>query len=355
MDGDFRAARWNGPPALLNQRVCTIKIRDEGSYDEGFLLYALPGYLNAIHDWTSSTTVKHLSSETIKEIPLPLPPLAEQRRIVAGIDEQISRLDAAERFLKGAAARLDSLRGQLVEGVAGRGNRVRVGDLLSEPLMNGRSVPTRAEGFPVLRLSALREGNVDLRQRKLGAWDKEGAASFLVRRGDFFVARGNGSLRLVGRGGLVSVEPDAVAFPDTLIRVCVDQEQLLPEFLRLIWNSKPVRSQIESVARTTAGIYKINQQDIRGIELHLPDIAEQRRLVAEVERQSSIFDSLARSIAIALSRAARLRQAVLAAAFGGNLVPQDPSDDRASVLLERIAAERAAAPTMRKREKATPA
>jgi len=70
MDGDFTVARWQGEDALLNQRVCRIRVKSDG-YDEKFLLIVLQPYLNAIHAETSSVTVKHLSSRTIGEIPLP--------------------------------------------------------------------------------------------------------------------------------------------------------------------------------------------------------------------------------------------------------------------------------------------
>jgi len=110
MDGDFRAARWGGLPALLNQRVCKLTVRDDDVYSSAFLLYVLPGYLDAIHAETSSVTVKHLSSRTIQDIPLPLPPIAEQHRIVAAIEEQFSRLEAANTSLASASKRLSALR-----------------------------------------------------------------------------------------------------------------------------------------------------------------------------------------------------------------------------------------------------
>ena len=74
MDGDFRVDRWHGPRALLNQRVCKLTVRNASLYSESFLRWVLPGYLDAVHRETSSVTVKHLSSETIKELPIPLPP-----------------------------------------------------------------------------------------------------------------------------------------------------------------------------------------------------------------------------------------------------------------------------------------
>lgn len=76
MDGDFNSGFWGPKTALLNQRVCKIS-PIEAFYDKRLLALALPGYLAAINANTPSVTVKHLSSRTIGEIGLPLPPAAE--------------------------------------------------------------------------------------------------------------------------------------------------------------------------------------------------------------------------------------------------------------------------------------
>ncbi|HIG76151.1 MAG TPA: restriction endonuclease subunit S [Bacteroidetes bacterium] len=109
MDGDFNSARWTGPDALLNQRVCKL-IVDEDHYAPRFLDFALPGYLNAIHRHTSSVTVKHLSSKSIRQIPLPVPPLAEQRRIVDALEAHFADLDAGVEALTRARRDLDRYR-----------------------------------------------------------------------------------------------------------------------------------------------------------------------------------------------------------------------------------------------------
>ena len=75
----------------------------------------------------------------------------------------------------------------------------------------------------------------------------------------------------------------------------------------------------------------------------LPPIAEQHRVVAEVERRLSLVQQTEVAVDANLRRAERLRQSVLKRAFEGRLVPQDPNDEPASVLLERIRAEREAA------------
>ena len=68
----------------------------------------------------------------------------------------------------------------------------------------------------------------------------------------------------MGSAGRVLDEPTPVAFPDTMIRVRLDPNVISADFFLWIWNSRTGRSQIETAARTTAGIYKINQDHVSG-------------------------------------------------------------------------------------------
>lgn len=104
MDGEFNIAKWGNEPALLNQRVCKITVKNN-LLDEKYLFHFLPKQLKLIEDITPFVTVKHLSVKKINEIKIPLPPLAEQQRIAAV-------LDTAECILKQretAIAKLDQL------------------------------------------------------------------------------------------------------------------------------------------------------------------------------------------------------------------------------------------------------
>ena len=330
---------------------------------------------------------------------MPLAPIAEQQRIVTALDERLSELDAAVASLERAERNLVRYRaavlaaacsGKLVPTEADLARRagrsyepadqllarilterrkantkaryeepvqpdasklpklpegwmwVCLDQILAEPLSNGRSVPDAADGFPVLRLTAIRGGAIDLRQHKIGQWTADQAHPFLVQAGDMLLSRGNGTLSLVGRGGVVPESPISVAFPDTMIRV--RRSELVDlGYLAMLWNSPLVRTQIEKEARTTAGIYKVNQAILERVYLPLAPVAEQVRIVAEVDRHLSRADALAASIAQSKRRAQRLRRAILAAAFQGRLVPQDPHDEPASVLLDRIRAQAATA------------
>lgn len=217
--------------------------------------------------------------------------------------------------------------------------------LLSEPLANGRSVPTAQPGeqsVHVLKLTAVRDARIDLEQAKLGAWPEGDASRFVVTQGDFLIVRGNGSRNLVGRAGVVGEVTKPVAYPDTLIRARFNADLVHVPFLAAIWNSRFIRHQIETTARTTAGIYKINQQDLERLSIAIPDLNLQKELFADWSDQESILSNVQLSIDRTNTRGNRLRQAILTKAFSGALVPQDPSDELASVILEHIRAQRGA-------------
>lgn len=109
MDGDFNLRRWQGPEGLLNQRVMRIKgWRSEIASD--FLVIPLQMILNQLHEQTSLSTVKHLSAKQVNSIFLPLPPLTEQHRIVAKVDELMSLCDELEL----AQAEREDLRSEVV-------------------------------------------------------------------------------------------------------------------------------------------------------------------------------------------------------------------------------------------------
>lgn len=120
MDGDFNATIWCSEPALLNQRVCKIEVQED-KYNKRFFYHALPGYLSAINANTSSVTVKHLSSRTLQDTLLPLPPLAEQKIIAEKLDTLLAQVDSTKARLEQIPQILKRFRqAVLEEAVSGR-------------------------------------------------------------------------------------------------------------------------------------------------------------------------------------------------------------------------------------------
>ena len=131
-----------------------------------------------------------------------------------------------------------------------------------------------------------------------------------------------------------------------------DTSAVQPEYFLLAWNSWTVRQQIENAARTTAGIYKINQGHIRGFVLPLPSIAEQAEIVRILNERLEAVDTLQAEMDANLARADALRQSILKKAFSGELVSQDPDDEPAQALLARIRASRVGDSTTKPRRRA---
>ncbi|SDE47611.1 restriction endonuclease subunit S [Belnapia rosea] len=108
MDGDFNLRRWRGPDALLNQRVMRINGWRCGITSE-YVRLPLQFVLDHLHGLTSQTTVKHLSAKQVNGIEIPLPPLAEQHRIVAKVDELMALCDRLEAARTAREATRDRL------------------------------------------------------------------------------------------------------------------------------------------------------------------------------------------------------------------------------------------------------
>jgi len=340
---------------------------------------------------------------------LPLPPLAEQRRIVQKIEELFTELDAGVAALERVRANLKRYRAAVlkaaVEGALTAGWRAQhpdvesasdllqrilrerrdaweqaelaryaksgktppkgwqgkykeptapdttdlpdlpegwcwanVEQLLIESPCNGISIKGSSEppGVPALRLSAMSNGGFDYTDRRYIPISETVAESLAINAGDYFVSRGNGSLRLVGRGTLAQEPPEQVVFPDTMIRLRFSASSPVRSYMSLLWSSQVIRTQVERQARTTAGIYKISQADIASFTVPVPPLAEQEQIVAEVERRLSVVDDAEARVAAGLKRAARLRQSILKRAFAGQLVPRDPTDEPVGALLERM-------------------
>lgn len=92
MDGEFNVSRWRGGDALLNQRMCCI--RPSPSIDGQFVFYLMPFPLKVVNDLTYSTTVKHLSSNDVRKVHIPYPPISEQGRIADFLDRETAKIDA---------------------------------------------------------------------------------------------------------------------------------------------------------------------------------------------------------------------------------------------------------------------
>ena len=195
---------------------------------------------------------------------------------------------------------------------------------------------TQPSGVAVLRIPNIRNGRIDTSDMKFATQPDVGDC--FVEEGDLLVVRTNGSRDLIGRVAVVDGAA-GMAFASYLIRIR-PSEKLDPNWAAVTLSSPRLRAEIEARAATTAGQYNLNLTSLNSLPVPLPPLHEQRRLAFHVQEQRSTIDALQEAIRLAQRRSASLRRAVLERAFRGGLLPQDPSDEPASLLLERVRAER---------------
>lgn len=333
MDGDFNVARWSGPHALLNQRVMKIEPKP-GILDTEFLFHLLPGYLQAIHDLTSSTTVKHLSSKDVERLPIPVPKIEEQRRIAAQIATLVELVESSNGHLVTIPALLRKFRqsvlaaacsGQLTADWRGTDETVcweelTLADLIIGKPKNGYSA--KPVGYhtqwKVLTLTATTSGRFDPTQFKYFDETIPEDSPFWVRDGEIYFQRGN-TIEYVGTPALYRGKDQEFIYPDLLMRVQAN-EKALPEFLVLACANESARQYLRDNATGSQGsMPKINQPTLMSLPLFVPGTDEQVEIVRRVESLFSLADSIESRLAEATAQIECTAQAILAKAFRGEL------------------------------------
>lgn len=262
---------------------------DSKKLDAGYLRHFLraPRFRKAGElRMTGSGGQRRVPTDYVANTLIPLPPLDEQRR-TASILEKVDELRAKRRE---ALAHLDTLAQSIFDNSFRIANPVTLtfGEICSGNFRNGVSPSSKGSvASAVLTLSAVTGASFDEDAHKPGLFDKEIPVGQRVNADDLLICRGNGNVNLVGRGHFAHRNMAQTAFPDTIIAARPRSDVVTRLFLESIWNSPFVRSQIEKIARTTNGTFKVNQQSLGSLQLPVPPIELQRefdRRVAAVER-----------------------------------------------------------------------
>ncbi|MBV4496852.1 restriction endonuclease subunit S [Pseudomonas sp. SWRI12] len=139
-------------------------------------------------------------------------------------------------------------------------------------------------------------------------------------------------------------------FPDSIVGFIANNEKCSTQFVKYLIDIN--KKKIEALAPATAQ-KNINLKVLSELAFPMPPLDEQKEIVRRVEQLVAFADQLEVKVSSAKKRIDHITQSILAKAFRGELVPQDPNDEPASVLLERIKAQRAAAPKAKRGRKAS--
>jgi len=371
----FGAHIWRGDDAWLNQHIFKV-LFDETQFDKRFLRYAinqnLSQYIAAAH---GGAGLAHITKGKFEASMIICPLLDEQKRIVAEIEKQFSRLDEAVANLKRVKAGLKGYKASILKAAV-EGHLVPIEAELAR--REGRSYETSAQllqriletrrnqwkhkgkyetpaepditdlpelpdgwvwasldqiawdsgygtsekclyentGPAVLRIPNVQNEALDLQDLKFAPAEFGMSSTDAVKEGDMLVIRTNGSKSLIGRAAVVLRKPEKVmSFASYLIRFRLMQIERVPAWVSIIWQTGRTRSWIESRAAKSAGQHNISMSVLSTAAIPLPPVAEQHRIVAEVDRRLSLVRGVETEVETNLKRAERLRQSVLKQAF----------------------------------------
>ncbi|WP_344925503.1 restriction endonuclease subunit S [Saccharopolyspora gregorii] len=303
----------------------------------------------------AGTTVASIDSGSLDRLPIPLPPLAEQRRIVAALEGHLSRVGSSRHDLGRASEKLLRLPSSLIDQGLSDVASAPVQPLyrlLSEPMRNGHSAPASGgrEGVRTLTLTAVTKNCFIDSYTKVTTADPAKVSDLWLRSGDILVQRSN-TPDLVGTSAIYKGPDEWAIFPDLLIRLRLKKE-LLPEYVQLVLSSRSIHGWLKRNAKGLSGsMPKIDQSTLGSVSIPVPSMAAQRSFVESVRRRVDATQHLVDQVELAQIRAEGLRRSLLREAFAGRLVEQDAGDEPASVLLERIRVERESAPKARRGRK----
>jgi len=377
-----------------------------------YVLYALRDSESDLASKGTGSTFAAISGAELRSHRITLAPLPTQHRIVAEIERQLTRLDAAAAALKRVQANLKRYRASVLKAACeGRlvpteadlaraeGRDYEPADRLLARILKERRARWEADQLAKMqaagkppkdekwkakypeaatpdtsRLPDLSEGWVWATMPQLGELNRGkskhrprddpklyGGPYPFIQTGD--VKHSNGRVRThsqtyselglaqsrlwpegtlcitiaanIAETGILSYP---ACFPDSVVGFLFDGLPTLVRFVELFLRT--ARESLERFAPATAQ-KNINLEILSRVGIPLPPLVEQERVVAEVESRLSAVEIIEISLGSSLKRANRLRQAILKRAFEGRLVPQDPNDEPAGALLERIRAERA--------------
>lgn len=373
----------------------------------------------ARHNMTGTAGQLRVPTKWLQAVRMPIPPQAEQTRIVTKLEELLSELDAGVAELKAAQKKLQQYRrsllkaamegaltaswrkaqraantpfetgAQLLERIL-RERRARweekqlakfkkqgkapskdwqkkytepvapdttglpelpdgwvwgsLDQLLSQ-LRSGTAETSTREltPYPVLKSSAVRQGTIDFGALNYLRADQCRNDNYL-EDGDLLISRLSGSVEYVGCCAVVqAVPPMSVQYPDRIFcgKLSSPSQHLAIHVVNTL-RSPSARIRIEAAAKSTAGHKRISLSDLHPFPVPLPPPAEMAALEEIVQTALKCSDDMEAALELARKQSTAQRQNILRAAFVGQLVPQDPDDEPASVLLERIRSERTA-------------
>lgn len=281
-----------------------------------YLYYFLKGNKDLITSFASGTTFLEVSAKRFSAIPIPVPPLAEQKRIVRKIEELFGVIDRDIQRLTDTLEQLSQFRQSVLEKLLNSHiPNSTLGELLQP--RRERIIPSlKNQEMPYVGLDSIEPGALTL--SKIETLQQTKSSCFLFCKDDVLYGRMRSYLNKVFKAdfkGAASAE--FIVFPKS--------EKILPDYLKYLLHQH--RFVVFATKNSSGDRPRVKfEEDLAPFHFYLPTLPEQQKIVDEIEKAFRSTDKVQKAVQNALEEAKKLKQSILKKAFAGELVPQDPND-----------------------------
>lgn len=292
--------------------------------DRQFLAFYLRSdrFVDFAERMTRGGNLPRISMSDFWKHPIPTPPLTEQRRVSAFVADALARLDEVRRLTIASQLEAKGVWPSMLAGyfsdLAKHEAVMPLASLVVESRY-GSSKKCGASGeTPVLRIPNIQNGTVSYQNLKYCDLSPDELDELALRRGDMLLVRTNGSPELVGRCAVFGHAEVPTAFASYLIRLRFDLTRVEPEFVSLYLSSTSGRDSISAHRKTSAGQYNVNATNLLKIEVPLPALSDQRRVVMEMHQKRGLVAEVQSTIEHRAVECADLQRGILRRAFEGD-------------------------------------
>jgi len=284
--------------------------------------------------------------EYVSKLILKISPVEEQKRIVAKIEELFSLVENVEKNITRTIKQINKLMQKVIDdftsqnGESGwKGYKLGAIADIKGGVTLGRKLNGKTINIPYLRVANVQDGFLDLRKIKEIEILENEKHKWLLKSGDILLTEG-GDRDKLGRGTVWKDQIPNCIHQNHIFRVRLDQQEFDPDFISLILRSSKSKQHFQNIGKQSVNLASINKTQLSSVKCSIPKLKIQTARKETIQRTLDNL-SMVHELCFKLDRQILLvKKKILSYVFEGKLVPQDPNDEPAKILLQKIKQEK---------------
>lgn len=325
---------------IINQALLKITL-DNGVTDTKYFVYLLKSYAiqnQILNDARGSAMKNFASVKELNQILFPIPPLNEQKRIVEKIEELFQLIDETIQLIRKVNDKILQYKYAFLHDQFNHDWEKKTLDSISNFIRDGTHNPPKRieEGIPLLSARNIQDGFIDWNKK----FSKISKTDFNVMEKNNSIEKNNILLTIVGTIGRSCVVDTSKQFAvQRSVAILKMKNEVLPHFVKYYFNTLNFQNELKKNARGVAqvGVYL---NTLKKLIVPIPDLETQKLVIGNISKALSLIEKNYEINEIMFKQLQKSKASILKHAFEGKLVPQDPNDEPAEILLEKIKQEK---------------